>query len=362
MIELEEGGMFDEETMPDWMMSMRGVPHRGSIPPTGLQFPLQSKGRMPDMGQLLPGMTDMAPPPHEMGGMPPMLLMEGIHPPFGLPPAGGPHGLLGQPPYLLPPLGGPLLGEQGSLLLRPGFPHTEATMVSGTPSGFPEFDSSQTPPGVRMQGPQPISGVLRAPQGMPGGSSGIFQSPRPPQGEPLGLLGPSFGGAPVGQDQEQGPFDIEDQDGREFRGKRERGRGRDRRFGGMWKDADGDRGRCLVNKCKEKRHSDAVGLCLLHIRKNTKERVNFEGLVGQVTPTLFRKSRRLRTEFEIATAAAAAIMACPVSTFKLGHRHQTRWRKTKIKAEDHNKVNLGMFTCFLVICCKAQFQRQLKID
>ena len=25
MTELEEGGMFDEETMPEWMRSMRGV-------------------------------------------------------------------------------------------------------------------------------------------------------------------------------------------------------------------------------------------------------------------------------------------------------------------------------------------------
>ena len=25
MTELEEGGMFDEETMPDWMKTMRGV-------------------------------------------------------------------------------------------------------------------------------------------------------------------------------------------------------------------------------------------------------------------------------------------------------------------------------------------------
>ena len=33
MMELEEGGTFDEESMPDWMRSMRGVAHRGSIPP-----------------------------------------------------------------------------------------------------------------------------------------------------------------------------------------------------------------------------------------------------------------------------------------------------------------------------------------
>ena len=35
MMELEEGGTFDEESMPDWMRSMRGVAHRGSIPPPG---------------------------------------------------------------------------------------------------------------------------------------------------------------------------------------------------------------------------------------------------------------------------------------------------------------------------------------
>ena len=157
-MELEEGGMFDEETMPDWMRSMRGVAHRGSIPPPGQQFPQQSEGGMPGMGQLPPGMTGMAPPPHEMGGMPPMPPMEGIHPPFGLPPPGGPPGLLGHPPGLLPPPGGPLLGAPGgpNLLLRPGFPHPGPPMVSGPPPGFPGFDSSQPPPGVRMQGPGPM--------------------------------------------------------------------------------------------------------------------------------------------------------------------------------------------------------------
>merc|ERR1719312_1544444 len=266
MMELEEGGMFDEETMPDWMRSMRGVAHRGSIPPPGQQFPPQSEGGMPGMGQLPPGITGMAPPPHEMGGMPPMPPMEGIHPPFGLPPPGGPPGLLGHPPGLLPPPGGPLLGAPGgpNLLLRPGFPHPGPPMVSGPPPGFPGFDSSQPPPGGRMQGPGPMPGVLGAPPGMPGGPPGLLQSPRPPLGGPPGLLGPPpgapVGGAPVGQGQGQGPMDLEDQDGREFEDRRDRGRDRDRdrdrdrrdrdrdgdrRSGGRWEDRDDrrDRGR-----------------------------------------------------------------------------------------------------------------------
>ena len=95
MMELEEGGMFDEETLPDWMRSMRGVAHRGSIPPPGQPFPPQSNGGLPGIGQLPPGLPGIAPPPHEMGGMQPMPPMEGIHPPFGL---AGPLGLLGPPP------------------------------------------------------------------------------------------------------------------------------------------------------------------------------------------------------------------------------------------------------------------------
>ena len=94
--------MFDEETMPDRMRSMRGVAHRGSIPPLGQPFPPQSDGGLPGIGQLPPGLPGIAPPPHEMGGMPPMPPMEGIHPPFGLPPPD----LLGHPPGLLPPPGG----------------------------------------------------------------------------------------------------------------------------------------------------------------------------------------------------------------------------------------------------------------
>ena len=45
MAELEEGGMFDEDTMPDWMKTMRGVAlsrpptqGQGGLPPPALSF------------------------------------------------------------------------------------------------------------------------------------------------------------------------------------------------------------------------------------------------------------------------------------------------------------------------------------
>ena len=130
MMELEEGGMFDEETLPDWMRSVPGVANRGFIPPQG-------------------------PHPHPVG------------------PTSGPPGLLGHPPGLLPLPGAPLLGAPGgpNLLLRPGFSHTGASMVSGPPPGFPGFDSSQPPPGVRMPGQGTLPGVLgtAVPSGVLGG-------------------------------------------------------------------------------------------------------------------------------------------------------------------------------------------------
>lgn len=281
MMELEEGGMFDEETMPDWMRSMRGVANRGSIPPQGPGFPPHSDGGgMPGMGQLPPGMPGMG-PPHEMGGMPPMPPMEGMHPQFGLPPPGGPPGLLGHPPGLLPPPGAPLLGAPGgpNLLLRPGFPHPGAPMVSGPPPGFPGFDSSQPPPGVRMPGPGPLPGVLGAPPGMPGGPPGLLQSPRPALAGPPGLLGPPPGAAvPGGAPGGPGPMDLEEQDGREHEDRRDRGRDRDRdrdrrdrserdgdrRSGGRWEERDdrrdrGDRGRDGERGRDDRRGSSRFG-------------------------------------------------------------------------------------------------------
>ena len=112
---------------------------------------------------------------------------------------------------------------------------------------------------------------------------------------------------------------------------------------GMVQRLDGDRERCLINGCEKKRHSDAVCLCLFHIRENAKEVMNFRGLIGEVTPTLFRKSRRLKSEFELAAATATAIMSRPVSSFKLGHQKLRRMRKLEKKTESHNKLNLGMY-------------------
>jgi hypothetical protein len=39
MVELEEGGMFDEDTMPDWMRSMRGVAPANRLQPPPLMAP-----------------------------------------------------------------------------------------------------------------------------------------------------------------------------------------------------------------------------------------------------------------------------------------------------------------------------------
>jgi len=262
MMELEEGGMFDEETMPDWMRSMRGVSHRASLPPPGQGFPTHADPGLPGMGQLPPTLPGMG-PPQELGGMPPMPPMDGIHPPFGLPPPNGPPGLLGHPPGLLPPPGAPLLGAPAgpNLLLRPGFPHPGAPMVSGPPPGFPGFDSSQPPPTVRMQGPGALAGVIGAPPGMPA-TAGLLQSPRPTLSGPPGLLGPppntSGVAPPTGPPIGQGPMDLEEQGdpGREHDDRRDRGRDRDRdrdrdrrdrdgdrRSGGRWEDRDDRRDR-----------------------------------------------------------------------------------------------------------------------
>ena len=55
MAELEEGGMFDEDTMPDWMRSMRGVAPP-SRPLQQLQQPMAAPSPFPEpMQQLPPG-------------------------------------------------------------------------------------------------------------------------------------------------------------------------------------------------------------------------------------------------------------------------------------------------------------------
>ena len=127
LVALEDGGHFDEDTMPEWMKNSRATmqipqaaqpfmtgPPAGAGPEAALGLPLQA-GHV-DLG-LIPG----APPP-------------GV-PPFGLPPGLPPQGILPPgailPPNILPPRFGP-----------PGFPP-------------PSFDTSQPPPGMRMAFPPP---------------------------------------------------------------------------------------------------------------------------------------------------------------------------------------------------------------
>ena len=146
MTELEEGGMFDEETMPEWMRTMRGVGRcpfdssmarvfkrfaliklvsRSSIPPS---YPAEHQ--MPPQGIQLPPHLQGPPVGLAPPGMPPM---DGLHPQFALPPPGaGPPGMIGHPPGAL--LGPPGLGAP--LILRPGFPGTLPGLPGGPPPGF----------------------------------------------------------------------------------------------------------------------------------------------------------------------------------------------------------------------------------
>ena len=134
LVALEDGGHFDEDTMPDWMKNsratMQAMPAAGAAVPhqpqqfmastaaaseAALGLPLQAGV---DLG-LLPG----GPPP----GVPPFGLPPGMPPHQGILPPG--HALL--PPNILPP----------RFAAPPGFP--------------PAFDTSQPPPGMRMAFPPP---------------------------------------------------------------------------------------------------------------------------------------------------------------------------------------------------------------
>ena len=100
MADLEEGGMFDDETLPDWMRTMKGSSVGGPYP---VQEPVMAPPHM-SLAQ-----------PHELiTRMPPI---EGLAPPFAPPGLG-----------LLPPPGAPL---GPNLLIRPGgFPAT-GTQLEG---------------------------------------------------------------------------------------------------------------------------------------------------------------------------------------------------------------------------------------
>jgi hypothetical protein len=57
MVELEEGGMFDEDTMPDWMRSMRGVAPANRLQPPPLMAPAPAP--FPEPIQQIPPGTGM---------------------------------------------------------------------------------------------------------------------------------------------------------------------------------------------------------------------------------------------------------------------------------------------------------------
>ena len=209
--ELEEGGTFDDETLPEWIRSMKAAATNASAP----QYPVPGGD---------PGAAHLLPPPGLPAGLPghpghPADLVPGLPPPFA--PPGLPAGLIaGQVP------GAPLLGAPapGNILLRPGFPPAGAPIVTGPPPGFPGFDSSQPPP-VRLPG------VLGVPPGiLPPGA-------RPPG--PAGLLGPppEVGAAPM--DLEENDERRRDRDNKS----RDRGHREDRRSSGRWQDDRGGRHR-----------------------------------------------------------------------------------------------------------------------
>ena len=177
---LESGGMFDEETMPDWMRTMRGVAPSSSSNSINIPLLLQQDSTQ-QTSQLpvgLPASTTSinvtsAQPPEfvnmssvaaqniaggpQIPGMP--TAPPGL-PPFGLPPGLPPPGAglfppPGTQPSLLP--GGP--GLLGAPNIPPGAPPASLLLghsrfpgipghLSGPPPGFPGFDVSQPPPGM----------------------------------------------------------------------------------------------------------------------------------------------------------------------------------------------------------------------
>ena len=157
LVELEEGGTFDEETIPDWIRNMRGGSMGMAVVPsaTGLPTPIV----LPDMNKM-----SGAPPPGFVRipeGMSPAIgLSDPAHipvpgpppglPPFGLPPSLAQAGLL-PGPGVLPGAG--LLGAPGTprLVAPPGILLPRFGLPQQPPPGFhpPAFDISQPPPGLR---------------------------------------------------------------------------------------------------------------------------------------------------------------------------------------------------------------------
>lgn len=133
LVALEDGGTFDEDTMPDWMKNMRSSNSTSMTAPANLVAAQQSMLNE----AALTGLPIQAPPVDLAGHL---ALPPGAPPPFGLPPGAG---------LLAPPAGAPgilPLGAPGALL-----PHR-----FGHPPPFhPPFDTSQPPPGMRMPFPPP---------------------------------------------------------------------------------------------------------------------------------------------------------------------------------------------------------------
>ena len=143
---LEEGGTFDDDTIPDWMKNLRNTQ------PAGIQ-----SGFVPAPSDAAAAAALGVPLQAVPGVDPAGLAAHGIPipgaSPFGLPPGlPPPGGLLGHPPgVLLPPPGAP---AGPNLLMPPRF----------GPPGFPppSFDASQPPP-MRMPFPPPGPGPQNVP-------------------------------------------------------------------------------------------------------------------------------------------------------------------------------------------------------
>ena len=155
MVLLEEGGMFDEETMPEWMKSMRGVAisaanHTPQFMPQEME---RLPGPPPGFVRIPEGMSPA------MGGqeIANQISVPGVHPP-GMPPFGLPHaGLLpggavlpGQAGLLGAPGGPRLVAPPGILLPRFGLGQQPPPLAGHPPPGFPPgFNISLPPPGIR---------------------------------------------------------------------------------------------------------------------------------------------------------------------------------------------------------------------
>ena len=163
MAMLEDGGMFDEDTMPDWMKSMRGVAP-STMTTNNLGHGAPSIVLQPDqMQQVSPQQPPAAliqtqQPPTAVGIPPPFAsvgIPAGLPPPFAIPglplPPPGPSPLLGPVggPGLLPVPGSTGVPPANLLLGQPRFAGLAGALAGGLPPppGFPGLDVSIPPPG-----------------------------------------------------------------------------------------------------------------------------------------------------------------------------------------------------------------------